>query len=66
MYRTNCMVVEQSKLKAFVNKELNATQKIYFVSERLEILWEKEKKVGYKNVLLSNVFKSLLFQFVKI
>ena len=48
----NNKILQGSKLKAFAEDKINVTEKLKFVSDRVETLLEKEKNAGYRHFLL--------------
>ena len=48
----NNKILDCTKFKAFANDKMNVTQRLKFVLEMVETIWEKEKMPGYKHFLL--------------
>ena len=51
LYQNN-KILDWSKLKAFADDEINLTEKLKFVLERVEIIVGKGENAGYQQFLL--------------
>ena len=64
MFSFNCLpnvkISGQSNLKAFADDKINVSEKLKFVSRRVENIVRKGENAGYQHFLLFNVFKGLL------
>ena len=48
----NDKILDQSKLKAFTDDQINATMKLKFVLGMIENIWGKGENAGYQHFLL--------------
>ena len=62
----NDKILDQSKLKAFADNNINVAEKLKFILGTVENIVEKGENAGYKYFLLScNVFKGFIPQGIK-